>query len=96
MRRTALPAIKVSSTAVQCLGPCPAASAAQKAPTRCRRRGEGAEETLWQVAKASHRFLTDFLAWPEEDVILMGRSLGAPPSHPAACALFSGLGGISG
>jgi len=39
--------------------------------------GQCSEETLWQTAAAAFRFITEVLQWPAEDVIVMGRSLGA-------------------
>lgn len=39
--------------------------------------GRSSEETLWQVAVSAFRFAVEVLNWPAEDVIIMGRSLGA-------------------
>lgn len=42
--------------------------------------GECSEEALWRVAQAALKFVTETLQWPLEDVIIMGRSLGAAPA----------------
>lgn len=39
--------------------------------------GECSEETIWNAAVAALRFIVEILKWPMEDVIIMGRSLGA-------------------
>lgn len=39
--------------------------------------GESSEESLWKAADAAFRFVEEVLHWPAEDVIVMGRSLGA-------------------
>jgi len=39
--------------------------------------GHCSEESLWQAAASAFRFITEVLQWPAEDVIVMGRSLGA-------------------
>lgn len=39
--------------------------------------GKCSEESLWRVAEAAFRFATEALRFPREDVIIMGRSLGA-------------------
>lgn len=47
--------------------------------------GQCSEEALWQVAQAAVRFVTETLQWPAEDVIIMGRSLGAAVAMRLAC-----------
>jgi len=39
--------------------------------------GHCSEETLFQATKTAFRFVSEVLHWPQEDVIIMGRSLGA-------------------
>mmetsp|Transcript_81362 Transcript_81362/g.225277 ORF Transcript_81362/g.225277 Transcript_81362/m.225277 type:complete len:487 (+) Transcript_81362:111-1571(+) len=39
--------------------------------------GESSEETLSKAADAAFRFVCEVLRWPAQDVIVMGRSLGA-------------------
>lgn len=39
--------------------------------------GQSSEETLFQASKTAFRFVSEVLHWPAEDVIIMGRSLGA-------------------
>jgi len=39
--------------------------------------GSCSEDSFWEAASAAFRFVTETLAWPAEDVIVMGRSLGA-------------------
>jgi len=39
--------------------------------------GRSSEETLWEAVDAAFRFVCEVLRWPKEDVIVMGRSLGA-------------------
>jgi len=47
--------------------------------------GQCSEDGLWQVAQAAFRFATETLNWPLEDVIIMGRSLGASVAMRLAC-----------
>lgn len=39
--------------------------------------GQCSEESLWRVVVAAFRFVSDVIRWPAEDIIIMGRSLGA-------------------
>eukprot|EP00747_Dinoflagellata_sp_TGD_P211904 gnl/TRDRNA2_/TRDRNA2_85072_c0_seq1.p1 gnl/TRDRNA2_/TRDRNA2_85072_c0~~gnl/TRDRNA2_/TRDRNA2_85072_c0_seq1.p1 ORF type:complete len:411 (-),score=54.14 gnl/TRDRNA2_/TRDRNA2_85072_c0_seq1:74-1189(-) len=39
--------------------------------------GKCSEDALMQVADVAYRFVSDVLRWPAEDIIVMGRSLGA-------------------
>mmetsp|Transcript_114957 Transcript_114957/g.215149 ORF Transcript_114957/g.215149 Transcript_114957/m.215149 type:complete len:545 (-) Transcript_114957:71-1705(-) len=48
--------------------------------------GECSEETIWNAAVAALRFIVEILKWPIEDVIIMGRSLGAAVAMRLACA----------
>mmetsp|Transcript_68879 Transcript_68879/g.109265 ORF Transcript_68879/g.109265 Transcript_68879/m.109265 type:complete len:757 (-) Transcript_68879:6-2276(-) len=47
--------------------------------------GECSEETMWEVAQSALRFATETLGWPLEDVIIMGRSIGAAVAARLAC-----------
>jgi len=48
--------------------------------------GQCSEEAIWQAAQAAFRFATETLNWPTEDVIIMGRSLGAAVAMRLACS----------
>eukprot|EP00929_Paragymnodinium_shiwhaense_P078154 TRINITY_DN40461_c0_g1_i1.p1 TRINITY_DN40461_c0_g1~~TRINITY_DN40461_c0_g1_i1.p1 ORF type:complete len:451 (-),score=63.11 TRINITY_DN40461_c0_g1_i1:91-1443(-) len=39
--------------------------------------GSCSEESFWRAAVAAYRFVSEVLNWPAEDIIVMGRSLGA-------------------
>jgi len=54
--------------------------------------GHCSEEALWQVANTAFRFISQVLGWPPEDVIIMGRSLGAAvASRLAQSVVCNGL-----
>lgn len=54
--------------------------------------GECSEESLSATADLAFRFLTQTLRWPAEDIIVMGRSLGAALATRLACTYaFHGL-----
>jgi len=50
------------------------------------------ENTLWQATVNAFRFVSEVLKWPAEDIIVMGRSLGAALAIRLACSYsFHGL-----
>merc|ERR550532_549750 len=49
--------------------------------------GRSSEETLWQAAQAAFRFISEVLRWPAEDIIIIGRSLGAALATRLACSV---------
>jgi len=50
------------------------------------------EKTLWQATVNAFKFVSEVLKWPAEDIIVMGRSLGAALAIRLACNYhFHGL-----
>lgn len=53
---------------------------------------ECTEKSLWQATVNAFKFATEVLRWPTEDIIVMGRSLGAALAIRLACSYsFHGL-----